>query len=376
MISSIFVVNKEGIPIVAKHQTPETQTGIIDQVLDLVRNCKEVPSILQNGNYRICSKGSGEVYLIAAATVEGNAMEVFSILERFETILHSYIENPLTDFGVKDSFTKVYRILDLFVDYGFPLIDELNAINVFLPDGKEQGDLNAILPWRTNGITYRSQQLLFDTTEYLDYCVSAVGRVDIQQVRGEIKSTTMLNGNPTCYISWKNNPNFDDYSFHRCVEYGDFQSTKRISLIPPHGECVIMKYRMQVPHAKIPLDVKFSFTSTDIHITLTPESELSDVTVSFFSDRGLKFNLTAGSVSFTTEECVWTLGKIKPGKNYELGGPFTNGISYIRCGFTKQGSLISECELVSICLDNSALSSYVGTRYQTKAGHFQHRITV
>ena len=385
MLKAIFVINNEPIPIVAKMQRGDVEPEISEEICNIIRDQEKICSVMNNQNHSFCIKKSGEIWLVAVVDGDGFAMLYLSMLDQIENLLHQYVENPLTDFGVKDNFAIIYRLLDIFTDCGYPLVDDYNGMMQFIQvKGKngEKGQPNLVYPWRTSEITYKKQQVLIDVVEYIDYCMGANGKVDLQQIRGEINVLAEVNGNPKCSFQWKNAPYFEDIAFHRCVDIANFQNSRRLELIPPQGRCTIVNYRMQ-QQTKPPLDLKIAFVPTrgkmDIRITATAEKDLTDLKIrwSVLKPGASTLSTKNGSLSTSGNELTWTIGGLKNTKTAELSGVIdcdeTCRQTTFIVDFKIDGQLASGCEMGTVQLDNADSAAFVGAKYETRCGRYQIR---
>ena len=386
MLEAIFVANNEPSMIVSKFQIPPKTTEVAEYALKCIRDSSDpnvFKPIVYNQPHTYFLRHSGEVWLVCVVEGDAQSMMFVSILEKLEELLNLYVEKPLTDFGVKDNFALIYRIIDMFLDSSYPFADDYNGLMQFIaPKGMERGNLNPITPWRANGPTFKKQQVLIDATEYIDYMIGLSGKVDIFQIRGEITMQADVNGSPRCSFNWKNSPLFDDIAFHRSVDYSIFMSSKRIELVPPQGKFLLASYRMQ-SQAKLPLDIKAIVTPTrgklDIKITINAEKQIDDLSIKFDIPGAKESTLQAkqGELILGYETCTWKVGRVKAGKSTELTGAV--GCSdecrqTVFCvSFSTEG-LLSNCELSGVAIEGTADQNlYVGAKYITRAGRFQIR---
>lgn len=386
MLKAIFVVNNEPLAIVSKYQSQPENQEALNNVLKWVKISQDpalFKPIIHTDNYNILLKKSGEVWLAAAIAGDGSPMLFASYLDKIEKILHQFIENPLTEFGVKDNFVTIYRIIDVFLDGDFPLCDDFDSIIQFIPQkGKtEKAQFSAMYPWRATMPASGRPQISFDVTEILDLSISSTGKIINNQVRGVVELSTVLEGNPRISFGFKNSPLFDDISFHNCVDYKNYMSTKRIEFVPPTGKCTLLKYRLQTT-PKIPVEVKTTFvpqsSKVDLRVSVTANEICDNVAVSFdvlgASDSFL--TETIGSHTISGDRVTWTLGKMKPGKTQELVGTVECG-SFCRqtvfmIDFQTEQSL-THFDIQNVNIDGIQSPPQAKIKYMSKAGHFQIR---
>ena len=386
MLKGVFVVSNELMPIISKYQETPDSNEIVDTVLKWVRIGQDpnfFKPIVHTENFNICMKQSGEVWIAIVVSGDPQAMLFVSYLNKIEELLHQYVEKPLTEFGVKDNFVNIYRVIDVFMDNNFPLCDDFNSLLQFIPlkENGEKATLNAISPWRANGITYRKQSIAFNVTEFVDYSISSTGKVQNYQIRGEVDAKAELNGSPRCSFSFRNSPLFDDICFHRCVDQNAYFATKRVEFVPPQGEFHLLNYRIQtVP--KVPLEVKASVfpqsSKIDVKLNIKTELQADNVAISFnvIGAGETKITVTSGSVVVVGDKVTWNIGKLKPGKAQDFSGS-------VECGsFCKQlvfqvkfqtDQSTSGYDIQNIHIDTNEAQPASTVKVTSKSGHYQLR---
>jgi len=389
MLNAIYVINNEPVPIVAKQIRGSPTSQISQYICSIFSSTPDKSAITpfqQVQGLTVIIRQSGEVWLVATVEGDGDALFFSSMLAQAEELLHQYIENPLTDFGVKDNFSQIYRILDLFIDCGFPLADDVNSMMQFIPKSSSEtrATVNLVHPWRCNGITYKRAQILIDVVEYVDFCVNLNGRPDLQQIRGKISLKSEVNDNPRIRFCWKNSPVFEDISFHRCVDYDFFKKNNSVDFVPPHGHSYLAEYRIQQHQLKLPLDIKSVIVPSkgkfDIRITVNcVEKDVEDIILKFaiIGIRSPSITTKFGKIDVNIDEVIWTIGKMKVGKSAELTGSVNCDDSCrqtcVRVQFKVPETLVSGCELGSFQIEGGDASSFVGAKYETRNGKYQFR---
>jgi hypothetical protein len=386
MLKAIFITNNEPLAIVSKYQSQPDSAESLNTVLKWVKISQDpalFKPIIHTENYNILLKKSGEVWI--AAVIEGDAAPMLfaSYIEKIESILHQFIENPLTEFGVKDNFVTVYRIIDVFLDSDFPLCDDFDSVIQFIPQKEktEKAQFNAMYPWRATLPASGKSKITFDVTEYLDLSISSTGKIINNQIRGVVDISTVLDGSPRISFGFKNSPLFDDIAVHNCVDFKSYMATKRIEFVPPTGKCNLLKYRLQIT-PKVPIEVKTSFipqtSKVDLKVSVSVNEMCDDVSIAFdvLGASDARLTETAGTHSMLGDRITWTLGKMKPGKAQELNGVVECG-SFCRqtvfmINFQSEQSLSGfDIQNVNIGGVQSAPSTKIN--YTAKAGHFQIR---
>lgn len=386
MLRGIFITTKDPQSILSQYMKPPEDSDIMNSVLSIAEHSQDPNSfkpLIQRGKYFYCIKNSGEVTIILVIEGDASAILYVSYLEKIEEILHLYVEDPLTEFGVKDNFTTVYRVLDVFMDSNFPLAEDYNNILQFIPkknDDKPQ--LSGIYPWRANNLTYRSQYFNFSVDEYFDYNMAMNGKINNLQIRGDVFVDAQVNETPRCSFTFRNSPVFDDISFHRCVDQKLYFMTKRIEFVPAHGKFTLLNYRLQ-GQFKSPVDINVSFTphltKVELKITVTANTPANDVNISFAIPKSLENTLipTQGTFTALNDQMNWNIGKLKAGKPQELQGTIECA-EICKCTAFKVGfsipNAISSCEIADISvMDAPEFKQTPTVKYQGYSGNFQIR---
>jgi len=403
MISSLLVINQEPIAIVVKTQRGTVSSELIAEVSHVIRdkpsNSQLIP-LVSTPQHTVCYRQSGEVWLVAVVQGDGPALLFTSILGQIEDILHKYIEKPLTDFGVKDNFAMIYRLLDIFMDSGYPLIDDYNGMLQFIPSpveqSKDRGTINLIQPWRANGLTNSKQTIYIDVIEQLDNMYSlTTTKTSLSQLRGQIKVHASVNGNPRVSFGWKNAPMFEDIAFHRCVDAQIYNTQKRLDFVPPHGEFVLAEYRIPQNNVQLPIDFKANVVplkgKLDISLSVSaatpPKTPLKNIVVRFkvLNPDSNTLQTKNGKVTLMGDDFVWEIGDLSPGKGAaELKGAVNCDDSCRSTVFRLQflvdlSNAFSTFDIGTLQFsqtDSTEKDIYVGVKYQLVAGRYQVRAGV
>jgi hypothetical protein len=230
------------------------------------------------------------------------------------------------DHSVKTQFPIVYQILDHAVDFGFPFLNEADAIRTVMtkpaadPARGHRVDFDYERPWRAIGIDRLVNELIIDVVETVDAIVSARGRLDFCHISGSVHVRSTISATPVCSLYLSAGSHFDDVVFHRCVQ-AESHEAKVIPFIPPDGDSVVMKYRVVAAQADFPIWVvpKFEWSRGSVAFEITLRiaeavtKPIDDLEVRFELPSGVMaptFGPTVGQVRYDISDraVVWTIG--------------------------------------------------------------------
>lgn len=117
------------------------------------------------------------------------------------------------------------------------------------------------IPWRTEGIKYRKNELFIDIIENVNVLISNKGTLLRSDVVGQVVMKAKLSGMPECKFGINDKLfmrasatdtatqvdkgiQIDDIKFHQCVRLGRFDRDRSITFIPPDGVFQLMTYRI------------------------------------------------------------------------------------------------------------------------------------
>lgn len=117
----------------------------------------------------------------------------------------------LTKTRLENNFVLIYELLDEVMDYGLPQILEPDVLKLYITTGKVAKKMSTIeklkqitiqatgaIPWRSEGIKYRKNEIFIDIIENLNVLVSNKGAVLRSDVVGQVVMKTKLTGMPEC----------------------------------------------------------------------------------------------------------------------------------------------------------------------------------
>ncbi|EAX86554.1 Adaptor complexes medium subunit family protein [Trichomonas vaginalis G3] len=400
MLSSVFLVNNQGVILIEKQYKEKVSRTEIEQALLAIQTKgSQVPAIIENGDFTILLHKQNEIWVVGVCEGDDFAQFAISLLQHIGSLIEDLLAKGATEISVKDEYPQVYQILDLAVDYGFPFLDEGNSISTVInrppPDPKVRGsnkiqfDLDT--PWRQMGVKRLTNEILLDFVETIDLVVSSNGRVDFSHIRGEIQVSSRLSGKPMAKLVMMPSTHFEDVCFHRCAMV-DTPDAKVIPFIPPEGKFVLLKYRLTSAQINAPIWLVPKFTwskgSVTFEIALRPDQNLSkgieNIVIEFEFPRGVNTPSLAapeGRASFDSKTNVvtWNIPFFSKKETITFKGSASTEQGFELCGrhpvvtaqFSVTGAIPSGFKVDHLDLEAERL--YKGIKYISKAGSYEFR---
>lgn len=400
MLSSVYLLDSNAIILIEKQFREKVLRSEIDAACMAIRDRSQpVPSIINRGDTTIVIHKEGEIWIVGACNGDEFGLIAVSILKHIGELLRQQFKKQVTPDAVKNSYTIIYQMLDLAVDFGLPFLDEPNTIQqaLFRPSVTDPRTSRFTLdqqhPWRQMGIKRGTNEIYIDIVEDVDVVVNPSGRVTFSHIRGSVDINSLLSGDPVCRLVLSPTAYYEDTTFHRCVEPSAFTS-KVIPFTPPDGMFTLMKYRMTAQMSTLPLWINSHFqwskNSVTFEIVLKPEASLPKAIESLEVKMDLpsgvatpSFVLTVGKVTFDpiTRYMVWSIGTynekdpitIKGSASLDAGFELGNRNPVITAKFQTIGSLVSNAKISSLEIDNISYNPFKGVKYVTRAGNYEFR---
>lgn len=375
MLSSLFFMNSHGEVIIEMQFREKIPRSTIEAYWSTyvtpLRFLEEAPAVITYSNIVFSHILRNGVVLLAAVCEEGSALLSLEVLDMLCRVLTTYLREFSED-TLRENFSIVYQLLQEILDYGYPLITEVFALEELVPrptlESKVRSMLDTpmigragnvgvgarqalgyrnVVPWRDPGTQHTSNEILFDVVESMDYIMDSDGRVHKASVRGAVEVNCRLSGMPDVIMQLVNTDAFDDVGFHRCVRLHRYVGESAISFVPPDGKFTLMEYMCPpqlAPTAPPPLyvtpQVSFNHLGGRFNCMVgirasgqspfslrEPEKEVQRVVVRLMlpphTASMTVSNCTAGSTTFERSRgmLTWTIGNL--GRNSaSLGGEF------------------------------------------------------
>lgn len=268
-----------------------------------------------------------------------------------------------------DHFTTIYDLLDEIIECGYPQSLDFNTLKNLIPpvaprknsqllkasastaSKHSRIDLDSPIPWRSQGIKYRKNEIYVDVFEKVNVLISHDGKIIRSYVDGHIAMKTHLTGMPVCKFGLNDslslnadNPDWlaeydvknknaipkaaagsvilEDCKFHQCVELSKFDSERLIQFVPPDGEFELMRYRamenLNLPFKLTPLLSAIGANKYELRLSLKSlfpvKLTATDVTVKVplgVNTIDVDFATSGGKVKFSGEDgCItWKFPK-------------------------------------------------------------------
>ncbi|CCW66523.1 unnamed protein product [Phytomonas sp. Hart1] len=235
-----------------------------------LRFIEELPSVVLFDNLIFTHIQLNGVILLGTCCQDGSALISLEILSIISKVLNIYLKG-LSEATLRDNFSLVYQLLQELLDYGYPFLTEIFALEELVPRptlenkvlsilenpifGKVVGNTTANAnsrvwrslqpcrrPWRGPTTKHTANEILFDVIERLDYIIDAEGHLIKTSVRGSIEVNCRLNGVPDIQLRLVNADTVDDAGFHRCVQHLKRRGDYTLSFVPPDGKFTMMEY--------------------------------------------------------------------------------------------------------------------------------------
>src|SRR5271163_1681736 len=214
------------------------------------------------------------LYLLALTKRNSNAMEIILFLHRLVQVMVEYFKE-LEEESIRDNFVIIYELLDEMMDFGYPQTTETKILQEYITQESHKLEIQARPPiavtnavsWRSEGITYRKNEVFLDVIESVNLLVNSNGNVVRSEILGSIKMKCYLSGMPELRLGLNDKVMFEstgrasrgksiemeDVKFHQCVRLSRFENDRTISFIPPDGEFELMSYRLNSQVFKRPI---------------------------------------------------------------------------------------------------------------------------
>ena len=90
----------------------------------------------------------------------------------------------------------------------------------------------------------KRNEIFVDVIENMNVILNSSNIPISSYVHGIVKIKSYLTGIPTLNMNLNIDTYFDDYNFHECVNYKDFDFNRKLVVNPPKGEFNLMSYRI------------------------------------------------------------------------------------------------------------------------------------
>lgn len=273
-ISSIFILDQKGRMLITRDYRGELPTSIFDKFNQKLIELDEfsLKPVIYDSSTKVSffHMRHKDLYLVAAAKNEVNAVMVFSFLNKTIELFEEYF-NEFEEESVRDNFVVIHELLDEIMDNGYPQLTEEKILQEYIKtesyaiehpsekmsDIKLPTAVSNAVSWRSDGISYKKNEIFLDVIEKLNMIINDAGDSIKAEVIGSVKMLSMLSGMPECKLGLNDRLQFeaqgktsriktidlDDVKFHQCVRLSKFENERVISFIPPDGDFELFSYR-------------------------------------------------------------------------------------------------------------------------------------
>ncbi|KXN67563.1 AP-3 complex subunit MU-1 [Conidiobolus coronatus NRRL 28638] len=417
MIESLFILNNEGQFIIQKHWKKLIHPIVVENFLKNIKldNLNELPPIQKTNQYLLVNIVRDKLVFLGVMCKEASPLAAIEFIHRIVDVFNSYL-GQVNEPTIKENFVIVYQLLEEMMDYGFPLMTDVNTLkDVIAPptimnkvlttvtgvsnihNGILSGSLTDVT-WRKSGIKYINNEIYFDIVEEIDAVIDNNGSVVSSEVTGVILANCRLSGMPDLTLTFVNPRIFDDYTFHPCVRHRHFEENQILSFVPPDGKFSLMNYRVNLPsNHMIPVTARLNHFPNaqggggkfEIIVTVTTiqNRPIEELILNIPLNSGIAIidsNCNIGNVVLdpSNQQIIWKLDKTNlKDKIPAFKGSYTSQTSNnnhfcsgININFSINLCAISNTQVDSLTLTNEKYRPYKGVRSITKAGRYQIRI--
>jgi len=397
-----------------------------------VKDPKDVKPIITSSKWYFIHVQRNKLFFLAIVQTETPPLLVLEFLQTLLEVFSQYM-SEINEDSIKDKFVIVYQLLDEMLDDGFPFTTYPNILteminnsnlwkdfvdNIPLPGslptmgsiGEKIGSITAPtgvkaqlplatssnIPWRAAGVKYTNNEIYFDIIEEIDCIIGRNGRTIQCEVFGTVLSNCRLSGTPDLNLVFGNARVLDNLSFHPCVRFRQWDSSRVVSFIPPDGRFKLMEFSMtgKTQGVDVPIYVNptitWSTTGGRISIAVGPKGlvknpiEEVELVIPFAKEIS-STNLTATFGTVTYDEiakvCNWKMSRVPREKTPVLSGNVSvvagqslpESRPIIQVHFKVNQFSASGVRVDSLSIGNVPYKPYKGVRSITKSGKFEVR---
>lgn len=300
-----------------------------------------------------------DLYVVMVTNSNANCLVCLQYGVRLLQYIQSYFED-LDEKAVKNNFITLQSIIDESMDYGYPILTDMEAMTAFIANDGVRAEvlkntaeserivdrLTGVTPWRVEGCVYQNNEVFIDVFENVNLLLAQSGEVLQCNVTGRVVMNNFLTGMPECELHWnakvmnrnQSEPASDgleeliplsDISFHNCVRLNAQGEEERcLAFVPPDGKFTLMTYRSNV-NVQPPMKVigatarEISRTRTELEFTLKSEAPVGQVVSDVAVTVPCPDNTAAASIKVphgkaeydaVSHGIVWKLPQIRSGE--------------------------------------------------------------
>eukprot|EP00792_Barthelona_sp_PAP020_P009494 TRINITY_DN3299_c1_g1_i2.p1 TRINITY_DN3299_c1_g1~~TRINITY_DN3299_c1_g1_i2.p1 ORF type:complete len:380 (+),score=76.98 TRINITY_DN3299_c1_g1_i2:192-1331(+) len=228
-------------------------------------------------------------YYVCVCLEEQSPVLLISLMENFSDKIADFLDKrDVTSYVIQTNTAKISLMLDEFIVAGVPMIIDSAQMRDTITLKEPQHILPQFTSQTSNGLPWRSQKMdpdlqrvLLDTIEKFTLICDANGVVNTSSISGVIRANCQLSGMPQLSLRFKNPSILQTLSFHHCVKYRVWETSRLIQFVPPDGRFKLLRYTVAKNNVN-PFNIKCSteLTAADrlkVLIKIGPKPDMTNI---------------------------------------------------------------------------------------------------
>lgn len=258
MISQIFILSARGDILINRDLRGDLIKDTPETFYRHVKLSKEDhPPIfnIDGINYVFLHRFS--IYIVATSRFNVSPSLVLEYLTQIAKVIKDFC-GVLSEEAIRKNFVLIYEVLDEMMDFGYPQLtstDQVKDYVVSIPEASTNVTAARATMWNPQTIKVTAtidpitnakdrNEIFVDVIEKMNVLFNSSNIVINSSIDGCVKMKSYLTGTPTLRLTFNQDSYFDDYNFDEHVDDTDFNFNRKLSIMPPAGEFVVMNYRM------------------------------------------------------------------------------------------------------------------------------------
>jgi AP-4 complex subunit mu-1 len=367
-ISQLFFLSNRGDIIIFRDFRKDLSKKINDtffRKVNIYKSEEITPPIFNEEGVNFIFLKKNEVYIVIATLDNESPLYYFSILNTLLKVIKDEC-GIFSEESLRKNYLLIYEIIDEMIDFGYPQLSSTEEIKSFVYN-KPYIMMNTSIISPINNIINRgvksseyikkpisqviekkTNEIFVDIIEKITVLYNSSGSLINYGIDGYIQMKSYLKNNPSLEIILNDeikigNSNQDinysnfgfitDCNFHPKVQYKNFESTKKLYIIPPDGEFTLMNYRVTNEFSP-PFKIYANVDEEDYKIILKIKIQSNFISKYYAGNITLKFNVPKNTnnvfcqiekkkiISKTDyieseKMCFWNIGKINGASDIE-----------------------------------------------------------
>ena len=278
-ISQLFFLSNRGDIIIFRDFRKDLSKKINDtffRKVNIYKSEEITPPIFNEEGVNFIFLKKNEVYIVIATLDNESPLYYISILNTLLKVIKDEC-GIFSEESLRKNYLLIYEIIDEMIDFGYPQLSSTEEIKSFvynkpyiMMNTSIISPINNIINRGTKSSEYikkpisqviekKTNEIFVDIIEKITVLYNSSGSLINYGIDGYIQMKSYLKNNPSLEIILNDeikigNSNQDinysnfgfitDCNFHPKVQYKNFESTKKLYIIPPDGEFTLMNYRV------------------------------------------------------------------------------------------------------------------------------------